>query len=605
MKNLITRGLLSLLVAIALPTAARGATWVVDDPADPLPIVGTLTLRQAIQNANAAPGPHHIMFQLPFPGTPMIQPVTELPALVVDNIWIDGFSQPGASPGGSPPTTATLQIQIDGSLAGWSHGLVIFSSFNRVEGLAIMNFQRDGIRIQGTPEPGTRSNVLYANFVGTESTGRLFAGNGSVPGGNVWAGIDIVTPPSEFVLLCTDNRVERNLVSGNFRCGIQICSCPPSDCWANQVLNNLIGTDITGMRTLGNLGSGVVLAEGTHDNIITNNVISANGANGIDITGNYFTTPPTSTDRNRASNNLIGLGSDGVLPLGNGGRGVSLGIFENASFYAGYCNGNMFTQNKIAHNGRSGVTVWEHPQSSSNADLNTLLRNAIHQNGALGIDLGDDGVTFNDPGDFDSGPDQQLNFPAILTATIVSGVTTVTGFVENQNEVHLYRARLDPSGYGEGDLWLASTRPNPLGSWSLSVSGLTAQDYVTALAMDWAVPPYSNTSEFCQAIQVVDPTAAVGEGARSAERPALFVSGPNPFRIGTAFRCVLPGAVSATLAIHDISGRLVRLLPLACGTSRVNWDGTDAGGLPVPTGVYFVSLDRGGERISRRVMRLR
>ena len=43
---------------------------------------------------------------------------------------------------------------------------------------------------------------------------------------------------------------------------------------------------------------------------------------------------------------------------------------------------------------------------------NRITRNAIFQNGALGIDLGGDGPTLNDPSDFDPGPNQRQNFPA-------------------------------------------------------------------------------------------------------------------------------------------------------------------------------------------------
>ncbi|HTP09921.1 MAG TPA: CSLREA domain-containing protein, partial [Anaerolineae bacterium] len=45
---------------------------------------------------------------------------------------------------------------------------------------------------------------------------------------------------------------------------------------------------------------------------------------------------------------------------------------------------------------------------------NTLSHNSLYNNGALGIDLGTDGVTANDAGDLDTGPNNLQNFPVLL-----------------------------------------------------------------------------------------------------------------------------------------------------------------------------------------------
>jgi len=63
-------------------------------------------------------------------------------------------------------------------------------------------------------------------------------------------------------------------------------------------------------------------------------------------------------------------------------------------------------------------------------------------------------------------------------------------------------------------------------------------------------------------------------------------------------RCVTatPGAVS--LALFDIRGRCVRTLlagaALPAGPHTARWDGTDARGARVPSGVYFARIAAGG-----------
>src|SRR5438034_1619367 len=59
--------------------------------------IGAGSLRQAILDANAAPGADLITFNLPGTGVQTIAPVTALPT-ITDSVTIDGYSQPGSSP---------------------------------------------------------------------------------------------------------------------------------------------------------------------------------------------------------------------------------------------------------------------------------------------------------------------------------------------------------------------------------------------------------------------------------------------------------------------------------------------------------------------------
>ena len=68
---------------------------------------------------------------------------------------------------------------------------------------------------------------------------------------------------------------------------------------------------------------------------------------------------------------------------------------------------------------------------------------------------------------------------------------------------------------------------------------------------------------------------------------------PNPFNPATEIAYALPQQVHVTLTVYDVSGREVRRLvdkAQAPGRYRVRWDGEDARGQSVRSGVYFYRL---------------
>ncbi|RMF62199.1 MAG: choice-of-anchor D domain-containing protein, partial [Calditrichaeota bacterium] len=69
---------------------------------------------------------------------------------------------------------------------------------------------------------------------------------------------------------------------------------------------------------------------------------------------------------------------------------------------------------------------------------------------------------------------------------------------------------------------------------------------------------------------------------------------PNPFNPTTQIDYELPARANVTLAIYDIRGRLVRRLldgeDKPSGTHSVFWDGKDASGNSVSSGVYFYAI---------------
>jgi hypothetical protein len=89
---------------------------------------------------------------------------------------------------------------------------------------------------------------------------------------------------------------------------------------------------------------------------------------------------------------------------------------------------------------------------------------------------------------------------------------------------------------------------------------------------------------------------------------ALHQNIPNPFNPTTrlAFELAAPGY--ARLAIFDVRGRWVRTLAdaaLAAGPHTLLWDGTDARGSSVASGVYFARLTSDGQSAVRRLLLVR
>lgn len=98
--------------------------------------------------------------------------------------------------------------------------------------------------------------------------------------------------------------------------------------------------------------------------------------------------------------------------------------------------------------------------------------------------------------------------------------------------------------------------------------------------------------------------------------PAITALGvyPNPFGAGeltvdfATSGGLGGGAGPTTVAVYDVAGRLVRMLadrPYPAGMQRVTWDGRDARGETVSSGVYFVRSVTGAGAHTRKVLVVR
>ena len=90
---------------------------------------------------------------------------------------------------------------------------------------------------------------------------------------------------------------------------------------------------------------------------------------------------------------------------------------------------------------------------------------------------------------------------------------------------------------------------------------------------------------------------------------ALRPASPNPFTSATSIAYSVPtGGGRVEVTIYDVSGRAVRTLLddlRPAGPGQIRWDGLDATGRPVATGVYFARLDIDGTTASGKLMVLK
>jgi hypothetical protein len=97
------------------------------------------------------------------------------------------------------------------------------------------------------------------------------------------------------------------------------------------------------------------------------------------------------------------------------------------------------------------------------------------------------------------------------------------------------------------------------------------------------------------------PVKLTSGGAPSLpSRLTLLGNSPNPFNPETTIRFVVPSGPRRdySIRIYDVAGRLVRELAsgrIDAGAHDARWDGTDARGATVGSGVYLYRVSAGSE----------
>ena len=344
-------------------------------------------------------------------------------------------------------------------------------------------------------------------------------------------------PNSSFIGIGSD---ERNIISGNGNYGVYISGTGTS--W-NSVVDNYIGTNVSGAAAVGNGFSGVTVIDGATYNGIQNNLISGNLMHGILLKG-------SGTDKNYARLNIIGANAQVTSPLPNHNHGVvitdgaesnQIGTaapeWGNVIVSSGWSGVSIFNSNNntvmlnaigtdedgtatnlgntyygihvegmnntigpgntIAHNGSDGIRV--DAKTITTAQSNPITQNSVFSNVGMGIELWSNG-------------NLEITAPAITSASCqqIEGTTCAGCSVE------IFSDTAD-----EGKIYEGTASANailPAFSWNGTVSGPN----VTATATD----SQGNTSEFSAPF-----------GGLSCNPPTAAVSvTPDSGPLATAFR---------------------------------------------------------------------
>lgn len=187
---------------------------------------------------------------------------------------------------------------------------------------------------------------------------------------------------------------------------------------------------------------GILLINNATNAQIANNLARDQRGGGIEIGFGTGTMSNVTITNNTARNNGYDSGATASSePIGVAAYG-----------YTG--SGVVISRNRIENNAGPGLLIMA--ASGTRATLNSFSNN-----GGLAIDLDPNtrdpndlgapqGVTLNDSGDADSGPNGLLNFPVITAATVVNGEFSLAGFARPGSTIELYLAQVDPTGFGEG-----------------------------------------------------------------------------------------------------------------------------------------------------------
>lgn len=371
-----------------------------------------------------------------------------------------------------------------------------------------------GIRIEGD-RASVASNRVGTNAAATAAVPNFFAGIYLV-------GVDQGLIGSEL------GPASSNIVSGNNGDGIRVAGST-----GVGVLGNFVGTDATGQLALGNEFNGIhVEAAGAVPSADIQigggrllgfkfgNLVSGNGSEGWH--GIFVEGASTGTI---VEGNIVGLNLNATSALGNVVDGIR--VQEASGSTIGTASAVFPDPNRVRHNGGAGIAIVDLDAGAGgqNSGANEITVNLLFDNGGLGIDLTRgsatlDGVTLNDAGDADFGPNRLQNFPLISSLTTPSpGVHRISGTLSSEfsmpYDIRIFSSSsCDPSGHGEAEEFVGEVRVTT-GAAGFAVFSFDAMTQVNVLT---ATATNVETSETSELSPCFDPTGGGGGTGRLGNR---------------------------------------------------------------------------------------
>ncbi len=556
---------LASLVSIA---PASAATFTVVNTADS----GGGSLRQAILDANAGSGSDTIVFNIPGSGLHTIQALDTM--AITNPVVIDGYTQSGASPNTLfVGNDAVFKIQIDGSLIPGQNNLFeLRTTDSTIRGL-VMNHV-PGISINVGIGTGSVNCKILGNFIGTDPTGMIFQssnvgqmrlqGSGHQLGGTAPADRNVIASSggsATVELIQTSFNVIQgnyigvnsagtaplpspfqsygislydshdNLIGGTFALAGNVilgnsCIWLGPNSATNTIQNNFIGTNATGTAGFG-APVGIDTNNAPHDNLIGGAVLGAGNVISGNVTGILFA---DGAARNIVQGNFIGTDTTGLLPVPNN-NGIAIVTATAGNKIGGV---NPGEGNTIAFNQGAGIL------SVAFSSEWPIRGNSIHSNGGLGIDLGNDGVTPDDIGDADEGPNHYQNFPIITSVTFGATTTTIGGILKSTAsttfDLDFFASQAcseRPRAFAEGQTFLGTRPVTTDGSGDATFSFVLpvvvpSSSTISATATD----PLGSTSEFSQSIVLTSNPRSGTAGVTGVFIKGMFFAAPANVTIG-------------------------------------------------------------------------
>jgi parallel beta-helix repeat protein len=415
------------------------------------------------------------------------------------------------------------------------------------------------------PITSVQGHQIYGNWIGTNvyGTGAL---------GNSEHGLYLASPYC-FVGFASAS----NVISANGLQGLHVAGPESKN---NYIYSNFIGTTYDGTRPLGNNSVGLWLRE-TSDNELVGNVVGSNQGHGILISD-------PSSHGNVMRGNAVGTNLGGATDLGNQSTGIHVSGYDTRI-------GGPFSEdaNVIAYNS-DGVIVFEGGPIE-------IRRNRIYGNQFLSIDLLGNGITPNDAGDVDAGPNELLNFPVLESVTYdpMFGLLTIVGHLDGlplrEHVIDMYSSpQCNANGNGASDTRIVGLQVDTDGAGhvdfelSTSANGVAGYHFsATASTGTTLQDPYLVTSEFSPCVTLapsvgVDPPSIVAEFALG---PAY----PQPARGLARIPFTLARESIVKVRVFDVAGReVVTLLdePRPAGRHEVAWDAATSA-----PGIYWYRIE--------------
>ena len=424
-----------------------------------------------------------------------------------------------------------------------------------------------GIQVLGVVNPRP---VIQSNYIGLDPTGVFARSNnnkGIVLDGNALVG--------------GGNNGEGNYLAGNGDASGGAGIIANLGATSSEIVGNVIGLNVNNVP-VGNGYSGITVRTAGAIKIggagALRNIISGNGLYGISVLRIVPTDPlPSGTT---IENNMIGTDASGTQSLGNGSAGISI---EGTSHRIGGHGG--IPGNVIANNGGGGGIRVIGDTSQVEITLNT-----IRNNGGLGIDLAGNGVTLNDGGDTDLGPNGLQNYALITTAAndVATAVTIDTNELAPGNyTVQLFSMPVcDASGHGEGDTprLLVTGVAGGSGLQTYNLQQLVPEGhFITATITNGAnqTSEFSPCSVVLKSMTLSAPSSLVGVGrsltgtitlAQPAPAGGLavnLVSGNTNFvTVSPATVTIAQGGTTGTFTINGVAAGTSTITASAAGASN-------------------------------------